>query len=68
MGDGMPEDLAGIIRALPQEAFREPSNRLATLTYQERLSWLQQTAYFVWKHKGAAGRRDGDRDNEPSAY
>jgi hypothetical protein len=50
----MPEDLAEIIRALPAEAFREPPDRLAGMTHLERLRWLQQTACFVWKHKGAA--------------
>ena len=54
----MPEDVAGIIRDLPDGAFREPSNRLRAMTYQERLAWLQQTAYFVWRYRGAARRRD----------
>ena len=56
----MSEGIAGIIRALPQEAFREPSNRLAGLTCLEKIRWLQQTAYFIWKHKGAA--RAGKRN------
>jgi hypothetical protein len=50
----MTDDLAGVIRSLPREAFREPSNRLAGLSYRERLLWLQQTAWFIWKHGGAA--------------
>lgn len=66
----MSEDLARIIRELPDEAFREPSNRLESLTYYERLRWLQQTAYFIWKHKGAAQRNEAHspsrRDDEPS--
>jgi hypothetical protein len=54
----MPEDLARIIRDLPPDAFQEPSNRLEALTYLQRLHWLQQTAYFIWKYKGVARRRD----------
>jgi len=54
----MPDDLAGIIRAIPEEAFRETPNRLEGLTSLERLRWLQQTACFIWRYKGAA-RRDG---------
>ncbi len=53
----MAEDLAGLIRSLPSEAFRDPPDRLLGLTFLERLRWLQETAYFVWKHKGAARAR-----------
>jgi hypothetical protein len=48
------EDLASVVRALPEEAFREPPDRLLCLSPLERLRWLQQTAYFIWKYKGAA--------------
>ncbi|MDD5306193.1 MAG: hypothetical protein PHU25_02620 [Deltaproteobacteria bacterium] len=50
----MSDNLADIIRAIPEEAFREPRNPLESLTSLERLRWLQQTAYFIWRHKGAA--------------
>lgn len=50
----MVEDLAKTIRALPEEAFREPPEPLLGMSYLERLRWLQQTAYFIWKYKGAA--------------
>lgn len=53
----MTDDTARTIRQLPQEAFREPSNRLLTMTYHQRLIWLQQTAYFVYRYRGAARRR-----------
>ena len=50
----MAEDLARTIRALPEEAFQEPPAPLLGVSYLERLRWLQQTAYFIWKYKGAA--------------
>lgn len=54
----MSDDLAALIRSIPEEAFREPHNQLEGLTALERLRWLQQTAWFIWRHQGAA-HRDG---------
>ena len=59
----MTEDLVRMIRSLPREAFRVPSNRLAGLSYRDRLLWLQQTAWFVWKHGGAARENRGNRES-----
>ena len=59
MSEALSRDLAGIIRAIPEEAFREPQNPLESMTYLERLRWLQQTAYFIWRHKGAALGKEG---------
>ena len=50
----MSEELRDLIRSLPDEAFREPEGRFASLSPLQRLRWLQQTAYFVWRYKGAA--------------
>lgn len=44
------------IRAVPAEKFEQPQSSLAELSPLQRLRWLEQTAYFVWKHKGAARR------------
>jgi hypothetical protein len=60
MGDGF----ADLVRAIPAESFREPASGLAHLTGLERLRWLQQTARFVWMHRGAAR---GDRAVDPPA-
>jgi hypothetical protein len=54
----MPDDLVALIRSIPEQAFREPENTLDGLTCLERLRWLQQTAWFIWRHKGAANRGD----------
>ncbi len=55
----MTEDLKETIRRIPEEAFRETEEPLANLSYLERLRWLEQTAYFIWKFKGTAqSRRD----------
>jgi len=54
----MTEDLAEVIRAIPEEAFREPPSRFSELSPLERLRWLQHTAYFVFKHKGAARAKE----------
>ena len=57
----MADDLAAVIRAVPEEAFRAPRNPLEGMSSLERLRWLQQTAYFIWKHKGAArGKEEAD--------
>jgi len=53
----MAEDLVDIVRAVPEESFREPPYPLDDLSHLERLRWLQETARFVWKHRGTA-RRD----------
>jgi hypothetical protein len=58
----MSEDLAEVIRAIPEEAFREPRNPLENLTHLERLRWLEQTAYFIWKHKDASSRGSAPLD------
>lgn len=50
----MARRLEDIVRSLPAERFAEPRNDFARLSPIERLRWLQQTAWFVWKHKGAA--------------
>lgn len=55
----MAKDVAEDIRAIPEEAFRERPDPLRRLTYLERLRWLQQTAYFIWKYKGAARNEEG---------
>jgi hypothetical protein len=55
----MAEDLVACVRAVPEEAFREPPHPLEGLTHLERLRWLQETARFVWKHRGAARRDAG---------
>jgi len=52
----MAEDLVACVRAVPEEAFREPLNPLEGMSHLERLRWLQETARFVWKHRGAARR------------
>ena len=57
----MTDDAQRKIRALPDSAFRDTPNRLLTLSYLERLRWLQQTAYFVYRYRGAARRRSEDR-------
>jgi hypothetical protein len=57
MSDYLTGDLADIIRATPEEAFREPRNPLENMSALERLRWLQQTAYFIWKHKGVVRTR-----------
>jgi hypothetical protein len=60
----MTEELREAIRRLPEDAFKEPKASFANLDYLERLRWLQQTAYFVWKFKGAA-RPSSDEDERP---
>ena len=50
----MNEALQAAIRRIPAKAFRESRDQLSGLSYAERLRWLQQTAYFVWKYKGVA--------------
>jgi hypothetical protein len=60
----MADSLAEIIRAIPAEAFREPQNPLESMTYLERLRWLQQTAYFVWKHRDAIRRERAPLDED----
>ena len=65
LGDGailgaMPVGDQGVVEQVHGEAdaaFREPENQLVALSPLQRLRWLQQTAYFIWKHKGAANRR-----------
>ena len=52
----MAEDLVASVRAVPAEAFREPPRAFEELSPLERLRWLQETARFVWKHRGAAHR------------
>jgi hypothetical protein len=52
----MDDELREAIRKLPDDAFREPENRFTSISPLERLRWLQQTAFFVWKFKGAAQR------------
>ena len=51
----MIEDPEKMIRVLPEDAFREPTNPLSRLSPLERLRWLQQTAYFIWRFKGSCG-------------
>jgi hypothetical protein len=66
----MSDDLRDVILALPEEAFCEPEGRFASLTHLQRLRWLQQTAYFVWKYRGAArrwARETPESDPESSA-
>ena len=50
----MNEELRKLIDSLPPDAFQEDRNRFSRLSPIERLRWLQQTAWFIWKHKGAA--------------
>lgn len=57
----MTDDTQSRIRALPDSAFRDTPNRLLSLSYLERLRWLQQTAYFVYRYRGAARRRSTGR-------
>ena len=54
----MDSDLEQLIRSIPREAFQDPHSGFAELSPIERLRWLQQTAWFVWKYKGAARRDD----------
>jgi len=53
----MTDDTETRIRQLPASAFRDTPKRLLALSHLERLRWLQQTAYFVYKYRGAARRR-----------
>jgi hypothetical protein len=62
----MAEDLVASVRAVPAEAFREPERAFEELSPLARLRWLQETARFVWTHRGAARREitpegSGDR-------
>jgi hypothetical protein len=59
----MGDDLATIIRAMPDDAFREPDDPLKDLSQLDRLRWLQQTAHFIWRNKGAT--RGGDPPGAP---
>jgi len=58
----MTEELVSAVRAVPEEAFREPPHPLDDLSHLERLRWLQETARFVWKHRGAARREAAPTD------
>jgi hypothetical protein len=57
----MTESWVERIREVPAEEFRRQRASFADLTPGQRLRWLEQTAYFVWKHKGAARRPNGER-------
>lgn len=59
----MGDDLHDVVRGLPDEAFSERDSGFASLSPLERLRWLQQTAHFVWRFKGAA-RRPRTSDQE----
>ncbi len=59
----MDERLREVIGGIPDDAFREHGGAFALLSPFERLRWLQQTALFVWKYKGAARRPDRERSN-----
>lgn len=64
----MPSDFDAIhemIRALPKEAFQEPSDAFLRLTPLERLRWLQETALFIWKYKGIAQTQTREPSTAP---
>lgn len=63
----MSEDFKEILREIPEEAFQELRNPLEALSYLERIRWLQQTAYFIWKHKGAARRSINEGVPDPQS-
>lgn len=52
----MNDQLKELIEAIPSEAFRDDPDGFLSLTPVERLRWLQHTAWFIWKHKGAASK------------
>jgi hypothetical protein len=64
----MNEELVQLIESVPSDAFKDHRVRFADLSPLERLRWLQQTAWFIWRHKGAAEcrkeRRGAGSDND----
>ena len=61
----MDKQLEQLIQSIPDEAFQEPRSNFSRLSPFERLQWLQQTAWFVWKYKGAARRRHRVGSGDP---
>ena len=52
----MNSKLEQLIHSIPADEFQDSGDNFTELSPIERIRWIQQTAWFIWKYKGAAQR------------
>jgi len=63
----MNSELERLIRSIPPEEFQNPGDDFAGLSPLDRIRWIQQTAWFVWKFGGAARKGEGPPPGDGTA-